>query len=275
MRVITALFLLTSMINVSAELLADTNIKSAPSYYVDRERGWFWYEDPMEDSEEEKIEKETSMAVPAPAILSPREMLKKQGEQWENALGSAILNPTRENYQEYLKLTAQIQQQAQDFSTGFKQAIWVSPEYDFALQKPRTTQAIIAQNQDNMKVNEQELYRVAQKNGIIFFFRGDCPYCHRFAPILKRFSQLYGFTVIPVSLDGDGLPEYPYPKPNYDIGTKLKVSVVPAIFMVNPETNAVSTVGYGFSDSSELMAKVLFAAKQLEAKLVVKDEDVL
>ncbi|PCS24030.1 conjugal transfer protein TraF [Candidatus Enterovibrio escicola] len=244
------------------------------AYYHDRERGWFWYEDPSEDEEKEVVKPQAKVSAPVQPVLSPREILKKQGEQWEDALAAAILEPSKENYKNYLAMTAQIQQQSQEFATGFKQAIWVTPEYDYTLQKPRTTQAIVAHNQEELRLNEQELYRLSQENGLIFFFRSDCPYCHRFAPVLKKFSEQYGFTIIPVSLDGGGLNEYQYPKRDYDLGRKLNVEVVPALFLVNPDTNSVSTIGYGYSDWSTLTTKVLFAAQQLEGTAKIKVGDV-
>ena len=252
---------------------SNKNAENSKAYYSDRERGWFWYEDPAEE-EKEVIKPEAQAITTSQPVLSPREILKKQGEEWEDALATAILEPSKENYHNYLAMTAQIQQQSQEFATGFKQAIWVTPDYDYTLQKPRTTQAIVANNQKELRLTEQELYRLSQENGLIFFFRSDCPYCHRFAPVLKKFSKQYGFTIIPVSLDGKGLREYPYPKRNYDLGRKLNVEVVPALFMVNPDTNSVSTVGYGYSDWSALTKKVLFAAQQLEGTAKIKVGDV-
>ena len=101
------------------------------------------------------------------------------------------------------------------------------------------------------------------KASLIFFFRGDCPYCHKFAPILKKFAERYGFTVIPVAVDGGTLPEYPYPKEDYTLGRQLKVAQVPALFMIQPEDNRVAAVAYGYNDWSSLKAKILFAAEQL------------
>lgn len=234
-------------------------------YFDDRERGWFWYEEPPKEEEKKKEDEKPTPApsVAQPFTLSPREQLKKQGEDWENAMAEAILNPSKENYLKYLAMTAKIQQQSQNFATGYKQAIWVTPEYDYTLVKPRATQAIVAQNQYEVENNNNQLKSISKENGLIFFFRSDCPFCHRFAPVLKKFASQFGFTVIPVSLDGKGLDQYPYPKRNYDIGKKLNVSVVPALFMVNPESNSVSTVGYGYSDYTKLTQKVLFAAKQM------------
>jgi len=246
------------------------------NYFDDRERGWFWYEDPAAKAEEaiKKPTREAGTEVPASPELMPRAILKKQGEDWENSLATAILQPTKANYRRFLALSSRIQQQSQVFATGFKQAIWVTPQYDYTLKKPRTTQAIVAQNQEALRLSEGELYRLAQRHGLIFFFRSDCPYCHRFSPVLKKFSDQYGFSVIPVALDGVGLPDFPYPKRNEDLGRKLKVSVVPAVFLVDPQSNAVSTVGYGYADWSTLTQKVRFAAQQLEGTAALNVGDV-
>lgn len=238
-----------------------TEKKDKP-FFEDRERGWYWNEVEPEPVEE-KEEKPTPQSSTNVKILSPREQLKQQGEQWEDALASAILYPSQENYQNYLAMTAQIQQQSQYFAAGVKQTTIQNPQFDYTLTSPNNPQAIIAKNEQREKQNVQVLNAVSQDSGFIFFFRSDCPFCHKFAPVLKKFSEHFGFTIIPVSLDGGGIPDFPYPKQNYDLGRKLNVSVVPALFLVQPETNKVATVGYGYSDWSELVSRVMVAAGKL------------
>lgn len=235
---------------------------SVAAYYEDRSRGWYWYEKdeaPSEEAPEPIASPQTSGAAP----LTPRERLKKQGEEWEDALALAILEPSQENYLAYLERTAAIQQQAQAFAGGFKKTLWVTPELDYTIEKPRDTQAIIGMNDKRNQQHDRILQEVAKENGILFFFRSDCPHCHRFAPVLKLFAETYGFSVIAVSMDGKGLPEYPYPKPDHELASRLNISTVPAIFMVNPDSNAVATVGYGYNNWIKLKEKILFAAQQL------------
>lgn len=249
---------------IAACFLASTSYSE--DFFTDKERGWFFYEEPeIKEDEKEEIVKPTVSSIGSNSSdkLTAREILKKQGEDWENSLSEAILNPTPDNYKRYLAQTAAIQKQGQDFSLGFKRAIWVNPEYDYSLESPRNTQAILAHNEIKNRNVDAGLRALSKDNGILFFFRSDCPHCHRYAPILKRFAETYGFTVVPVSLDGQGIPEYPYPKPNYDAGRKLKVSAVPATFLINPDSNTVGVVGYGFSDWSELTQKVSFAGEKM------------
>lgn len=234
----------------------------ATAYYDDRSRGWFWYEKD-EITAEENAETSPLPQTPVTAPLSPRERLKKQGEDWEDALALAILEPSPANYVAYLEKTAAIQQQAQAFAGGFKKTLWVTPELDYTIEKPRDTQAIIGMNDKRNQQQDRLLQEAARENGILFFFRSDCPHCHRFAPVLKLFAETFGFSVIAVSMDGKGLPEYPYPKADHELASRLNISTVPAIFMVNPDSNAVATVGYGYNNWIKLKEKVLFAAQQL------------
>jgi len=43
---------------------------------------------------------------------------------------------------------------------------------------------------------------------LLFFFDSKCPHCQDFAPVVKKIEEKYGFTVIPFSFDGIGLPNY-------------------------------------------------------------------
>jgi conjugal transfer pilus assembly protein TraF len=266
-----AIHLLWSIL-FSGLLMASGESKGAQkTYYEDRERGWFWYEKIIvKEIKEDETPEETPVLAPALPVLSPTEQLRKQGIDVENALSTAILNPSLENNVFFLQKMSALQNQSQRFAKGVQQTLWVSPEYDSRLKNPVATQAIFARNQEKMENNESVLFELAQTHGLVFFFRSDCPYCHRFAPILQRFSEQFGFDVTAISLDGKGLPEYPSPNVNQKMAEKLKVKVVPAMFLVNPKDRAVATVGYGYASWSVLMDKVLFAYDQLKGESLVK-----
>lgn len=234
---------------------------SFPSYYEDAGRGRHWYKITPPPPEEQEP---ASPPLPMPVPLTPREILHKQGEAWEDALARAVLHPSTENYIEYLRLTAAIQAQAQQFATGFRQAIWSAPEYDYTLVNPVRAEAISAKNQAALLQETADLTTLAERYGLVFFLRGDCPYCQRFAPILKAFADTHGFSVLPVSLDGKGLPEFSAPQHNALLAQKLRVDVVPTVFLVDPVRNQLLPVSYGFTDASTLAKKVLWAADNMK-----------
>lgn len=240
------------------------------TFYDDKARGWFWYEEIQEDVDEEPLEPAPFISAPMqpmpPTLITPTEQLKMQGEALENAMATAILTPSPENYVEYLALSKAVQQQAQTFSRGFSQAITQNPTYDYSLESPNNAQAIIANNEQTNEDNNATIATMANETALLFFFRSDCPYCHRFAPIVKKFSDFFGFTVIPISLDGPGLPEYPFPKENLALAYQLNIKVVPAVALMKPSTNELAIVGFGYSSWGELVKKMLFASEKLAGK---------
>jgi len=251
-------------------LIAFSHPVLSTSFYDDKARGWFWYEENEIEPEVEEIEPVPVLApvpvqVTAP-ILSPSEQLKAQGVALENAMATAILTPTPENYVNYLALSKEIQEQSQNFGRGFSQAIALNPTYDYSLESPNNGQAIIANNEQNNEDNNAVITGMANETALLFFFRSDCPYCHRFAPIIKKFSSFFGFTVIPISLDNKGLPEYPYPKENLQLVHQLEIKVVPAVALMKPSTNELAIVGFGYSDWTALTKRMLFAGQQLAGK---------
>ncbi len=237
------------------------------AYYNDNARGWYWYEKPAVKKKKEKKPEPVivnSGGNPSPGQMTAKEILKKQGEAWENAAAEATLNPTPENLQRYMLLSMSVNAQSERFATSLKNSLRLNPQFDYTIEHPVTPQAIIAKNEQHNEVSDSKLKDIAKDAGVIFFFRSDCPFCHRFAPVLKVFSQAYGFNIIPVSLDGGGLPEYPEPKQNMELGRRLNVTTVPAVFLVDPGKNIVSTVGYGYVDFSELQSRVISAASQIK-----------
>jgi conjugal transfer pilus assembly protein TraF len=90
--------------------------------------------------------------------------------------------------------------------------------------------------------------------------------------VLKRFSERYGFSVIPISLDGQGSEIYPNPSRNHYLARKMNVSAVPAIYLVDPITNSVSAIGFGYNDWSSLVEKVIYADDRMKGDNVALKE---
>jgi len=232
-------------------------------FFVDQERGWYWYELPPHTPDEVEPPPPPGAADSVPLPLSAREQLAAQGKAWEEAMATAVLEPTDANVRRYLELTAAINGQAQRFASAFQSTLWLEPQLDYTLQSPVSTQAIIAKNEQQSVAHAAALGRVSQEAGLVFVYRGDCAVCHRFAPILHRFAATYGFAVVPVSIDGGSLPEFPNPKSNHAFVANASITAVPALLLVNPESGEVAAVGYGYSDWTTLKQKVLHAAKRL------------
>lgn len=240
--------------------------KDNKPFFKDDERGWFFYEEPKVTIEKPKKKPKVVKTIPSPVSKTPkqkkleaREIIKRQGDEQQNALARAILNPSPENYRDYLQKTNIIIAQSSKFADGLESYIYTAPEFDVNLNRLQSGENLQLFNREKNDLIDSNLAYIAQENALIFYFRSDCQYCHSYAPIVQRFSEKYGFSVLPISLDGKGLPEYPNPKYSQKLAEQMQVTVVPAIFLLNPVKNEITTVGFGISDFDELGKKVLAA----------------
>lgn len=237
---------------------APAAVASAPGYWKNNSQGWFWYQDPP--LAEEEVPQETPPAVPTVTTTTvpddPLEQLKRVQEAIARAEAKAVLNPTEANVREYLLANQWQLNQASLFSDVWRRTVWQDPNLDYSLQRPTTSLAIHQFQDQRKEAKTQAVAQVANTHGLFFFFRGSCPYCHTFAPILKQFSEAYGIEVLPVSLDGGALPEYPAPRVDARVAAELGVEVVPSVYLVDPRGRNVIPVGAGVMSVDELVERI-------------------
>lgn len=93
-------------------------------------------------------------------------------------------------------------------------------------------------------------------HGLILFYGSQCPHCKRFAPILKGWANRNKAEVLPLSLDNQPLPEFPkfLPATTEWINAAFGSNAInyPALFLVNPKTEALYPVGFGSMTEAEL-----------------------
>ena len=96
----------------------------------------------------------------------------------------------------------------------------------------------------------------------------DCPYCHQFAPLLKDFEAKFGLKIVPISVDGGGLPEFRSPRVDNGIARTLDVRQVPALFLAEPRGGKITPIGYGVLSESELLERIFVVTQPDADKLV-------
>lgn len=233
---------------------------AAPPYYREREEGWFWYRNPAEEAKPPlPVPVPPPVTAPSSKIEPPAndslQRLAHQKEDLERLQALAILEPTREHVSAYLEKHVALMEQSARFADAWQNVVWTTPEYDNTLRAP-TGNAAYIQADVQSEALDQRLTEAAQRYGLMFFFRGSCPHCHRFAPVLKTFAERYGFDILPVSLDGGALPEFPKPQSNVDAAAALQVESVPAVYLIEPRTRTVAPAIFGYVGFSELAQRV-------------------
>jgi len=95
---------------------------------------------------------------------------------------------------------------------------------------------------------------------VVLFMQGQCPYCHRFDPVLKALSQQVGFGVMAYTIDGQGDAAFPeaLPAPPEVMKTffpNLPVAT-PTTFLVNVNTLEALPLLQGATDEQGFMARM-------------------
>ena len=245
----------------SATSINAANAQTSPAtigdgtYWRRNGEGWFWYRDPPESARSPKA------AAPQgrPAELVEFEAMQKRLDDLKRV---AVMNPTDANLLSYMRYQRFVMDKSEFFAERWQRLVWSVPDLDYGLTgRPTNSMAIGVFDDQQRDKQAQTVRNLASTHGLLFIFRSDCPYCHRLAPILKRFEQEYGMTVFPVSLDGRGLPEYPNPQPDNGIATRLNASMVPALYLSAPSKRQIRPIGFGVMAMNELIERIAALAQ--------------
>lgn len=230
----------------------------ADSFFKDHARGWHWYE-AMPEPEEENLLKEqaTQVDAAAPSLKTPSELVKAYREELENRLHRAWVDPTHKNIKSYQEMQKDMMDRSKVFSHTWLQTVFQNPDLDHTLVSPVNQQARHLQLDLEKERTHKTIKTLSQENGLFFFFAGDCPHCHTFAPIVKRFSEQYGWNVIAISVDGGTVAEFPDAQNDNGLFQAWEVKVLPSLYAVNPSTKTVIPVAYGVTAMDEMENRIM------------------
>lgn len=233
-------------------LWSTATLAEESSFFQRKAEGWHWYQN--QDSEIRK--QESGKKAEKNVSQTPSQQIETQRKKLETKLHAAIIEPTRENLIAYITAQKALMDQSQKFSDVWKQVVMTIPSLDETLQHPVDQNARHVYYASHRQQVEKQIKKLAQEYGLFFFFRKNCSYCHHFAPIVKRFAQKYGWSILPISLDGGTLPEFPNTKQNNGIAERLNITHVPALIALHPKTGQLIPLAYGMVSESEIEQRV-------------------
>lgn len=228
---------------------------AADPWYGDKERGWFWKEEPQPEKVEPPV-KPQPPAEASPKVKTATELMAEHKAMLEEAKNRAILSPTAANVADYLRLQEQTMAQAMLFTDMWQRVRWSDPTLDYAFTHPTATAGVRADRDMTRAQEKNAVKAVAQSNGILFFFKANCPFCEEQGRILRALMAEHGITVLAISLDGARNSHFPNAKPDNGIAAKLDVKDAPAMFVVNPETQETLPLGYGVVALDEIESRI-------------------
>lgn len=268
------------LLGVAAALwLVPLSVWASGDIYWDRAReGWFWYQDPPAAEEPRQADPSSDQSKePEPPALDPadpavREALKRWPVderalarlpvKWLKALQDVKMERALEaldplSAREYLLVHREHFRRSKEFTDLWRLVLYTNPELDPASSHPVSTAGLQITDGMDRAERERTLAAWSDQAGLYFFFSSTCPYCQKFAPILKLFATSHRWSVFAVTQDGRPLPEFPDAKPDNGMADAIGVRAVPAVFLAIPEERFLAPVGQGFLTLAELEDRVM------------------
>lgn len=231
-------------------------------FFDEQAQGWHWYEilpfeDVLEDNKpEEKASSSFSPNTPLKQKTST-ELVKAYRQELERKLTEAWVNPTPQNLKAYQEMQKDMMIRSERFSNTWMQVVYENPSLDHTIVAPVNQKARHVYLDEEKKHAFETIKALSQTYGLFFFFRGDCSYCHQFAPIVKKFSETYGWEVMAISQNGEPIEEFPDAEPDNGLFAAWKVEVLPSLYAVNPNTGHVLPIAFGLTSLDQMEERIM------------------
>jgi len=238
-------------------------VSGEASFYKDSGRGWHWYEKIPTPIDEDLDDKEKPASVPRTIPSqkqvhpSASDIVARYKKELENRMATAWIHPTPQNVKAYQEMQKDMLDRSKVFSDVWMKSVFTNPRLDHSLQSPVNQKAVHVQLDLKKQKTETLMKELSKSYGLFFFFSTSCEYCKVFAPIVKQFSSVYGWDVIPISMDGKKIEIFPQTVPDNGLSEKWGISVLPSLYAVNPTTGHVIPVAHGMTSLDQMETRIL------------------
>jgi conjugal transfer pilus assembly protein TraF len=228
-------------------------------FWESKKDGWFWYHDPRLEQRKKRAQArkpgDGEVQRKYAKELARFETMQRSLEDLRKVM---IMEPSDENIRNYVRYQSAVIQRSIYVADKWQRLTWTEQEFQLGI-RPVNNLGIQVFDEQKRIAKEQHVGNLAKSHGLFFYFRNNCPYCHALAPIVKRFSQQTGIKVYPITMDGQGIPDYPDAVP--DRGTAAKIipggiTMVPALVLAVPSTGERQVVGFGVLSDMELYERI-------------------
>lgn len=215
------------------------------SWYDQKLEGWYYFEDQQSPAEK-----------PALTPEEAEELLDAEKHKLKQLLSLAIIAPTKDNVEKYIRHQRRWIQQSNTFAQSWGKILLDHPELGEFLNTPTSTYGILAKRAHDLKRRMELLQTLSKNYFLLFFFKGQDPLAQKVAEVAQLFAATNGWKYRAVSLDGIGLPQLKKFELDKGISQAFGVQASPSLFIVNPTENQAYPVGAGLISVSELEANI-------------------
>ncbi len=170
----------------------------------------------------------------------------------------AVLHPSAENVENYIRLQRQQLDMASSFADQWQRVLWQKPEIDYNFTRPVASIAKRIWLDKRKNEENDNLAKLAKRYGIFYIYRSDCMFCRGYTPILKSFAQAHNITVKAIAQDGIIIPQWPDSLINRGQINTLGLDnyPVPATLLFDNKTKNITPIGFGLLSEQELKERI-------------------
>ena len=219
-------------------------------YYERKDEGWFWKVRAPEPQAAQPEQAQEPVAVPLEPPPPPAEPVPVPSEpagprplsaEWlREALpryrDRALNNPTQDNVAAFFYLQRYTVDMAERFALQAQRVVMADPVLDENSRRPQSMfGAEVIDGQARAGV-ERAMQAIADRAGLWYFYRSDCPYCAAQSPVLENLAHKADMAVMAIALDNAPLMDGHFPdwRPNGGQAEQLQVRATPTIYLVRP-----------------------------------------
>jgi conjugal transfer pilus assembly protein TraF len=238
------------------------NPGSKTPFYQDRERGWFWHEEPVveEDDSPEQPAQSSSSASKEPDIVKLD--VEWMRENLPKLMDKAVNNPTDVNLANYAYAQRLMVDTGSRFSSRMIEFMATESLLDEDRRRPTSGFALNAFKSEKYQVIKDAIQKAhAGSKGLFFFYSSDCGYCHKMVPVLNEFALNHKMKILGISMDGGVIPGMEgfelVNDSNHEVSKQFNIRVTPTLHMVLND------------NSTKLVAEGLKALPDVEERFIV------
>lgn len=249
-----------------------TLASNKPTFYEERQRGWFWHEVEPEPEEEEPHAKEP--ATPQPELIKPVSPPTEQvplDSAWlkanlEKLMQKAIDEPTDANLAAYAYANRLMMDMGSRFSTRMMEFMELEQALQESARRPFSTFALSEFSEERNKAVNSIMAKLKEKAHIWFFYSSTCAYCVKQVPVLEEFKARTGIPVLAISMDGGPVPGANTFEVVVDhdlrVSQMFGVRVTPTMHLVDNKKRQPIPLTEGLNTLPDIEKRVLLLSRQ-------------
>lgn len=234
-------------------LFSHTSFASSLPWWEKREEGWFFYKEEKKKKNPKKQEEKKEEAKPQPKSSPPNmlfsERMEKRGKE---LLSAAIERPSEENVRRYMEHNKKMLELSQNFAFAWQKTLM---KHDHLNYYPR--------EHDVGEAVKKAIASLRDEAGLYFFYSASCNSCQLQADQLVEFSEKHDFAILPVSVDGSALPQFPNTVMDNGVVSRLGIQKVPALFLVFPREKKIEPISSSYISSYDLERRLMYYVKEV------------